>query len=196
MSMPQNGIDEFKEVVGDFRSVTSLVAKGAVVAPFADILLRQFDSGIAPAWPSGILIITSVAELVSLIFIFHFFFRTSRKKLNKIMLVAIVVLSITFVSYLFTFSRYTRTHPKTNKQIVLGYEPVTEDIGHLLAEGYTPDEALAGSEYAPEKIWTERSITYVRLIIVLLWLAAFISLAVFIGLFVMSQRRIVVNEPD
>jgi len=187
--MAKNGIEEFKEVMADFRGVTSLVAKGAVAAPFADIILRQFDTGVGPPWPPGVLIITSVAELLILIVVFNFFFKAKAKTLDRLMITALAALCVTFVGYLLLFSHFTEPHPKTHKLLVLGYEPVSEDMRQAFAEGYTDAQALEENEYTPAKIWTERSITIVRVTILLAWLVAFLSLSAFIGLFVMAQRR-------
>lgn len=187
--MATNGIEEFKEVMADFRSVTSLVAKGAVAAPFADIILRQFDTGIGPPWPPGVLIITSIVELLVLMVIFNFFFRAKAKTLDKLMVAALIALCITFVGYLLLFSHFTEPHPKTHKLMVSGYEPVSEDMRQAFAEGYTNEQALEENEYTPAKVWTKRSITNVRVGILLAWLVAFGSLSAFIGLFVMAQRR-------
>ncbi len=194
--MARNGVEEFKEVLTDFRSVTSWVAKGAVAAPFADLILRQFDVGIGPPWPSGVLTITSVAELLALMFIFNFFFGIAAKKLDRLMLVALILLCLTFAGYLLVFSYFTEPHPKTKNLMVLGYEPVSADMRQAFMEGYTRQQALEENEYTPTKIWTERSITNVRIGILLLWLAVFISLSVFIALFVMAQRRKVIRRAD
>lgn len=56
------GLEEFNQVI----DISSLPVKGAVAAPFADVVLRQFNLGLAPPWPAGVLVITSVAELLAL----------------------------------------------------------------------------------------------------------------------------------
>ena len=187
--MARNGIEEFKEVMTDFRSVNSLVAKGAVAAPFADVIIRQFDTSISPPWPSGVLIITSIAELLVLMLIFNFFFRRKANTLDRLMVVSLVVLCLTFFGYMLLFSHFTEPHPKSHKLLVIGYEPVSQEMRQAFAEGYTNDQALEENEYVPAKIWTERSITSVRIWILLAWLVAFSSLSSFMGLFVMAQRR-------
>lgn len=193
--MAKNGIEEFKEVMTDFRSVTSLVAKGVVAAPFADILLRQFDVGISPPWPPGVLIITSVAELLVLMALFNFFFRSKAKTLDRLMIAALLLLCVTFIGYLLLFSHFTEPHPKTQKLMVLGYEPLNEDVRQAFAEGYTNEQALEENEFTPTKVWTEASITNVRIGLLLAWLVVFITLSTFIGLFVMAQRRKVSRSP-
>jgi hypothetical protein len=185
----RNGLEEFKEVMADFRSLTSLATKGAVAVPFADLVLRQFDTGISPPWPPGILIITSIAELLTLIFVFNFFFKSTRKALNKLMLALITVLCLSFVGYLYLFSTYTEKHPKTKQAVILGYEPVNNDIKQAFAEGYTVNQMLEENEFAPEKIWTQNSITIIRIVILLVWLVVFVSFSSFVASFVMLQRR-------
>lgn len=190
-TMQRNGIEEFKEVMADFRSLTSLAVKGAIAVPFADLFLRQFDSGISPPWPSGILIITSLAELLSLVFAFNFFFQATKRKLNHLMIASLVVLCLSFVGYLYLHSSFTHQHPKTKQSMVLGYQPLNEDIRQALRSDYTTAQILEENEYSPTKIWTEESITQIRIGIFLIWLISFASFSFFIALFVISQRRAV-----
>lgn len=167
-----------------------------MAAPFADILLQQFDTGISPPWPPGVLIITSIAELLVLMALFNFFIRSEAKTLDRLIIATLLMLCLTFIGYLVLFSHFTEPHPRTQKLMVLGYEPLNEDVRQTFAEGYTNEQALEENEFTPTKIWTNRSITNVRIGILLVWLIAFIRLSVFIGLFVISQRRKIIATPD
>ena len=185
----KTGLDEFKVVLGDFRSVAALVAKGALAIPFADLLLRLFDTGISPPWPPGILIITSIAELITLIFIFNFFFDAREKTSRSLMVGLLAILLISFTAYLILFSTYTVNHPKTHQPIILGYTPVNNDIEQAVIDGYTAEQLLSENEFSPSKIWTKGSITVVRVGILFGWMVVFISLSSFIAFFVMLQRK-------
>lgn len=176
--------------MADFKSLAALATKGAVAVHFADLVLRQFDTGISPPWPPGVLAITSIAELLTLIFIFNFFFKSTRKALNRLMLALLMILCVSFVGYLYLFSTYTQNIRNKPVSDLLGYEPLNTDIKQVLAEGYTKEQILEENEFSPEKIWTQISITLIRIGILLVWLLLFVSFSSFVGFFVVSQRRI------
>jgi hypothetical protein len=183
------GLEEFNQVIADFRSISSLAVKGAVAAPFADVVLRQFNIGLAPPWPTGVLVITSVAELLALIYIFHYWRTKSQKAFSRRMLIALLIMIISFAGYVYLFGTYTRAHPKTKQSIVLGFEPANDSLRTAFTEGYTVDEALEENEYNPTIIWSARSINATRASLLLAWLLTFIALSTFIGAFVIAQRR-------
>jgi hypothetical protein len=182
------GLEEFNQVIADFRSISSLAVKGAVAAPFGDVILRQFNLGLAPPWPTGVLIISSVAELLALIYIFHYWRSKTKKSFNKRMLGALLVMIVGFSAYVYLFGTFTRQHPKTRQMLVLGFEPANASLKAAFNEGYTVDQALDENEYNPASIWTARSINATRIVLLAAWLLTFIALSVFIGAFVIAQR--------
>jgi hypothetical protein len=183
------GLEEFNQVIADFRNISSLAVKGAVAAPFADVVLRQFNLGLAPPWPTGVLIISSVAELLALIYIFHYWRSKTQKSFNKRMLGALLIMIVGFSVYIYLFATFTRPQPKTREMLVLGFEPANAPLEAAFKEGYTADQALDENEYNPALIWTPRSINAMRFGLLAVWLLTFIALSIFIGAFVIAQRR-------
>jgi len=183
------GLEEFNQVIADFRNISSLAVKGAVAAPFADVVLRQFNFGLAPPWPTGVVIITSVAELLALIYIFHYWRAKTKKSFNRRMLTALLIMIVGFAAYVYLFATFTRPHPKTRQSLVLGFEPASASLKAAFDEGYTADQALDENEYNPALIWTARSINVIRGGLLASWLLTFIALSIFIGAFVIAQRR-------
>lgn len=183
------GLEEFNQVIADFRNISSLAVKGAVAAPFADVVMRQFNLGLAPPWPTGVLIITSVAELVALIYIFHYWRSKTKKSFNRRMLAALLIMLVGFSAYIYLFATFTRPHPKTKQSLVLGFEPANASLKGSFDEGFTVDQALDENEYNPALIWTARSINAIRVSLLAAWLMTFIALSIFIGAFVIAQRR-------
>lgn len=188
--MGKSGLEEFREVLTDFKSLTSWSISGAVIAPLADLVLK-----LGPPWPPGVSIITSFAEILVLIYIFHFWFRTNQKRLGQRMRAAIIVLGISFLAYLVLFDLFTFPSPSTNKRYTKGFVPKS-DKKLLLDAGRTEEEVLRGSEYDPNQVWKPWSITAVRLLLVTTWTIIFVSLSVLIGSFVMSQRRKIIRQPN
>lgn len=188
IKMAKSGLEEFREVITDVRSLTSWAVGGAVAAPLFDFVLH-----LGAPWPTGVPIITSLVELLSLICIFHFWFRKSQKKLTKRLVIALIILLVSFFSYLYLFDSYTFTNPATSKRYSKGFIVRPEIQALIPAPFESPEKALSGLEYKEEEVWTTGSITATRLLLLATWLLMFSSLSVFIGTFVMAQRRKVVR---
>ena len=82
--MPRTGLEEFKELMSDFRNIYSYALGGSAVAPLAITLTSQ----LGPPWPSGLGLITSLTGLIAIIVVFHFWFRKDFKQLNQKLILA------------------------------------------------------------------------------------------------------------
>jgi hypothetical protein len=189
--MAKTGLEEFREIITDIRSLTSWAVNTAVVAPLADFILK-----IGAPWPVGVPIITSLVELITFIGIFQFWSRKSQKFSSRVLIISFFILVLSFFSYLYLFDSYTFVNPATQKRYTKGFL-VKPEIQEMIPDYFkNPDQALAGSEYKEEEIWEPNSITAARLVLLLNWLILFISLSIFIGTFVMAQRRKRVRTPN
>ena len=188
--MARTGLEEFREVIADFKSLTSLTVKGAVVAPLADFALH-----IGAPWPDGVPVITSVLELITLICVFHFWFGKSHKQLTKLIKLFLIIVCVSFFGYLYLSDTYTFRNPASSKRYAKGFI-VLPNVQQLIpTEFKTPEEVLQNSEYKEEEVWTAGSITAVRLTLLAVWLTMFGSLSALIATFIMAQRRKTVNAP-
>jgi uncharacterized surface protein with fasciclin (FAS1) repeats len=188
--MARTGLEEFREVIGDFKSLTSWTVKGAVVAPLADLVLR-----VGAPWPDGVPVITSVLELITLICVFHFWFGKSHKQLTRLMKVFLVIVCVSFFGYLYLLDTYTFVSPASSKRYAKGFIELPNVKRLIPAEFKTADEVLRNSEYKEEEVWTAGSITAARLVLLAVWLTLFASLSVLIATFIMAQRRKTVKAP-
>jgi hypothetical protein len=182
--MSYSGLKEFKAVLRDFRSLGAYLIVGAMGTTIT-LAMTNF----APPWPNGISVLTSLTELLVLIFVFNFWYKKTPEQVSKGMKVALVFLTVGFFLYLFFLDTYTFTFPGTGERWAKGFcirdgiKPLVQELGGDL-------EALKGAEYNQEAIWKPWSITLVRLTLLFLWLWFFTNLAVFVGTFVINQRRI------
>ena len=184
-----NGLDLFKEVVSDFRGVTGLIAKGAIAAPLADYVIK-----LGPPWPGAAPIMTALLELLVLIGAFEFWYATSRKKQRRRMLIFIASSLAFFFLYFFLTSQYTFKHPVSGDMMVLGYD-LHPDAEAAMQPGDDVGDLLEGAEYRPEEVWTSQSLAFSRLGLLVSWFGLFASIAGFIAVFVMIQRRIQIQPP-
>jgi hypothetical protein len=180
--MEKSGLKEFKEVLRDFRSLGTYLIGGAIGATLLSL------TNFAPPWPKGISALTSLTELIVLIFVFNFWYKKSPAQMSRFMKVSLIFLVAGFFLYLYFLDTYTFLLPKTGERWAKGF-CLQDDIRPLVQELGGDLEALKGAEYKQEAIWKPWSITMVRLTLLFLWLWFFTNIAVFIGSFVITQRR-------
>jgi hypothetical protein len=179
----RSGLDEFRAVIADYKSIGPWVMGGTVLVPLVDYVLR-----LGPPWPEGVVIITSVVELLVLISVFHFWFGSGYKRVSRRMVFSFVLLVVSFGAYLYFNSSYTFTVGTSTDKYVKGFV-LRPDVAPLIAPDFTPDDALSSAEYRPEAVWTAGSITAVRLVLLSLWLTSFVLLSTAIASFVIYHRR-------
>jgi hypothetical protein len=165
---PASGLSEFKGVLSDFRQLSSLAVKGVVAVPLADIWLRY---GPPPA--AGIAILTSAMEFAAIVWVFQAWYQAQERAL------------IFRMSLLSHFS----ASPGGGRERVIKGTTVRPEVAVLLGPTYGPEDALRESEYDVEKVWTAPSITIVRTVITLVWVGTFVSLAIYLTVFITLQRR-------
>ena len=179
----RSGLDDFRAVVADYKTIGPWAVGGAVFVPLADYVLR-----LGPPWPEGLAIMTSVAELLVLIGVFHFWSRSGYKRVSRTMVVSLVLLIICFGAYLYFNSSFTFTAGASADKFVKGFVP-RPDVAPLLSSDFTADDALRSNEYRAEAVWTTSSITTMRLTLLFLWLVSFAFLSMAVASFVIYQRR-------
>lgn len=184
MSKPaKTGLDEFREVATDVRSISPWIIGGAVAVPLVDVVLQ-----IGPPWPTGIGLVTSALELIVIICAFHFWHRISYRRATRVMLITLACLIVFFGAYLYFSNAYVFSSPSDGQRYVKGFV-LREDIVPLIRKDYTAADALAGAQYRPDEVWTSSSITLMQLNLLLLWAISFTALSLFIATFVIYQRR-------
>ena len=178
-----SGLEEFRAVIADYKSIGPWAMGGTVFVPLVDYVLR-----LGPPWPEGVAIITSIVELLVLIVVFHFGFGSGYKRVSRRMMVSLVLLVVSFGAYLYFNSSFTFTAGASADKFVKGFV-LRPDVVPLITSDFTVDDALRSSEYRPEAVWTENSITAMRLILLSVWLVSFVLLSMTIASFVIYQRR-------
>jgi hypothetical protein len=176
-------MDEFRSTLADYKSIGPWALGGTVFVPLADYAIR-----LGPPWPDGLAIITSIVELLVVLTVFHFWYRSSYKRASRRMLLAIALLVGCFGVYLYLNSLFTFTAGANAAKYIKGYA-VRPDVAPLITADFTVDDALASSEYNAEAVWTKGSIAVMRIILLFLWLISFALLSMTISSFVIYHRR-------
>jgi hypothetical protein len=186
----QPGLVGFKELLKEFRGLSVWAVGGSVAVPFAAAL-----AALSPPWPPSIVLVTAVAELVALIYVYQFLKKAKRKSINKILTVSGLLLVVFGAVYLIAVSLYTYEVPTTKQRFVKGYKCTSE--ASAVFKDKCPDlglDELKTAEYDADRLWTARSIAATRLAIVALWLVAFVVLAVLVGSFLVYQMAVPVPK--
>jgi len=179
------GLEEFKQLWGEFRGLSTLVVGGSAAVPFAAAL-----TDLAPPWPRGVVIVTAIVQFLVVLVIFHFFHKAKRRTVDRILLFGLCVTLLAAIAYLWVFSQYTFTIPTTHERHVRGTQCTAN--AQLVFGPRCPDlemDDIRSAEYEAERLWTLRSITNVRLGVVALWSATFAGLAATLGSFLVYQMR-------
>ena len=177
--------DDFLDILKKFKtlSVTAL-GTGAAVPFFA------YVAKIAPPWPPGVMLLTALTELVSLVLVFQFLRTKGRKSVNRAMAIIAPLLFLTSLGYLVLLSVFTYVPPHTTERFTKGF--VCRPNIQALYPKECPlvsREILSGAQYIAENIWTDWSVQLMQVAIPCFWLAAFILLSGLIGAFLVFQTK-------
>ena len=181
--MPNAALKEFKEVLLDFRQLASLALKGAVAAPLVDLWLR-----VGPLPTKPVAVLSSLVEFLAVIWAFQFWRDIKDRKLRARMMAALAFFSVGILLSLVLLWTYTIVPGQGRERVVEGFS-IRPDVKPLINESYTPEQALRESQYDAGKVWTKESIVAVQAAITLIWMMTFASLAIYLTIFIILQRR-------
>jgi asparagine N-glycosylation enzyme membrane subunit Stt3 len=185
------GLNEFKNLLKEYRGLAASTFGSAAAVPFAASLVD-----LSPPWPKGVVLVTAVVELLALALVFHFLRKARKSLINGILLAGTLILVLVSTVYLMQLSLYTFAVPTTDERFVKGTE-CTADARSVYKEK-CPDlglDELRNAEYSVERLWTPRSVTATRMRLVLLWAAAFGALSTTLGSFLVYQMKRTVRKP-
>lgn len=186
----QAGLVGFKELLSEFRGLSIWAVGGSLAVPFAAAV-----ASLSPPWPPAIVLVTAVAELVALIYVYQFLKSAKRRSINRIIAATGPALVILGAAYLVGVSLYTYEVPTTKQRFVKGYVCTEEAVSVFKQK--CPDlgiDELKQAEYDADRLWTSRSLAMTRLAIVALWLAAFVALSILVGSFLVYQMQVPVAK--
>ena len=179
------GLDDFKQLLKEFRGLSVWAAGGSVVLPF----IASFIA-VIPPWPGGLNVMTSVFQLVALIFVYQAYSGSKRATITRNIGILAVALFVIILVYMVLFSIVTIYVPEAKRSIVIGYECV--EAAKLVFKNKCPFldlEDLAGVAYDEFLLWTRTSIALTRILLIALWFLFFICLAALIGKFLVFQMK-------
>jgi hypothetical protein len=182
-------LPEFWDFAKDFKSVSGWVAKAAVAAPLADIVLN-----IGPPWPSrpSVAILLCIVEVVVLMYSFEFWRHGSPRiqHIRSVMRAAIAAVAVAFVVYMPLFAFFIVDAEDAWHRVVIGYK-MHDDVAEMQKSDpgqWTPEELIL-QFHDVMAVWTPWSVNVMRTIVLLVWLLVWAALSVVISAFVAIQWR-------
>lgn len=172
-----DGVTDFRNFMTAFMG---LIAAGTATTA---LVLVTALVGIAPPWPSAIVQITAVSQLVILVLAYQLSIGSTRKTINLIMVIGTIVLAVSAVCYLSLFSLLIYNHGvrgficTTDAAAVYGH-------GCPLLEQKSIDEASS-----PDALWTPIGLLLGRMSLLVAWIGSFAALVGLVGTFVAFQRQ-------
>lgn len=145
---------------------------------------------ISPPWPRGVPLITVVIEAAAIGFAFQMLRASPPKTVRRTILSASVALAVLLSVYLVLVSYFTYETPTTKQLWAKGFTCTPEAT--LVYKDKCPDlgiDELKDAEYEAERLWTARSVTVIRVALVISWLASFSALAVLVGSLITQQMH-------
>jgi len=183
MSPVSAGMRAFLQVAGDFKRISSLAVKGVMTAPTVYAAMK-----LAPPPSNTITIVTTALQLLSLVWVFQFWFSLKERSLRIKMRVAAAAFLVLSVASFVLIQQFTVPVGHSPEKVVIGYE-VKPAVQVLLNPTFGPLDALRSWEYDPDRVWTARSLATMRITIALVWVSTFVALTAYLGIFVILQRR-------
>jgi hypothetical protein len=181
--MKSSGLSEFGSVLSDFRQLNSQAVKAVIAIPFADIWLKM-----GPPPSKAIGAVTALSEFLVMIWVFQFWYTEPENRLRIKMRAALILFVLCMVGSIFLLHTFS-VSPGNGKERVIEGISVRPDVRPLLSDHYTPEDALRESAFDADQVWMRQSVVVMHLAIAAVWIASFASLAVFLNVFVILQRR-------
>lgn len=182
-----SGLSQFYSLLKDVQKLSAWVLPAAGITPVITAL-----GGLSPPWPDkiGLVVCTSFASLVALVFVFQFLDRGTAKNVNRTLSVALAVIIPTGVIYFAAHSLLVYRTPVTDEAFVQGFScsAVAQQI-HGTKCPWLDIYDMKEAEFESSLLWTQPSITAARLTLVSLWLALFSASTVLLAAFASHQKR-------
>lgn len=151
---------------------------GAVMAAVAAMPLALWLARLAPPWPPGLVVMTTLVVVASLLVVLQLLKEVAAPSLRRATFTASLVLLIVACVYPIAISLLTYETPTTKERWVKGFT-CTSEAQALFADKcpFLGVDELRAAEYEAERLWTGSSVAAAKGGLLALWLAGFVAIA-------------------
>ncbi|WCA60095.1 hypothetical protein G6M16_006150 [Agrobacterium tumefaciens] len=184
----RSGFDDFRDLLERYGQAILWITGTSIVLPAA-----AYKVDILPPWPSGVVLITAVMQMVVMAVVFQICQTAKRRAVTWSMIVVFVALLGLSSAYFLFMSDLTFTGGPAKERQVKGFVCSSEAMSMPRYAAKCPalDQDLIASATTADKLWTSESITRARLLLLIVWIAsygAFSSILVMLITFQSAQR--------
>src|SRR5262245_4193246 len=149
-----DGLTGFKQILEEFRGLSSWAVGGAVAVPFVAAL-----ADLAPPWPKGIVVTTAILELVALVLVYQLLRTAPKKRIDRTLLGSAALLALSSLIYLAALSFFVYEVPNDGGRWVKGFV-CTADAQAVFAARcpFLGMDELRTAEFEAERLWTAWSV--------------------------------------
>ena len=185
LTQPQttDGMKEFRSVLADFKTLSSLGMKGTMIAPAAALWMH-----IGLPSPPLVALITSIMVLTTEAWVFQSWYLLPLSRIKKRMNICLAAVAVLFLLFMGMIGAFTVEAGAKGARVIEGFA-VRSEVKPLLSSSYSESNALRDSAYDAEQVWTRGSILTVTLGLESIWVLAFAYFAAFLCAFIIMQRR-------
>jgi len=177
-------LSAFRKMLREYRSLL-VVAIGSGAAPIAAALVS-----LSPAWPNAIIGLTTITQLLVAMLVFQLLRSASKRIITRVMVCGIAIICILLPIYLLVTDLFVYSEPQSKMRFIIGFQ-CTEEAKIVFGDKcpFLGLDEISLANYEEERMWTRTSISVMKSLIVILWLACFSALSVTVASFVLFQAN-------
>jgi hypothetical protein len=175
----------FWNYIADVQSLIGWAGKGALLAPLVSLV-----TDIGPPYPSrvSVPVLTCLILVLLLIYIFNFWQRLSKRKLEYRLKVSLILIVPLIISYFLLFNFFVVDAPDESNRVVKGFV-LTKQAQSVVGPDYPATRALQGARYDPTRIWEPWTVYLTRLVLLISWTLSFAVISSYLASFVLLQHK-------
>jgi hypothetical protein len=177
-------LDAFRKFLAQYWQLLAWALAASAVPLVAAL------ASLTPAWPSGIAEVTAVAQLVVLALVFQLLRSGRRNVVSRIMVRWTIILCLLVPIYLLLIALFTYSEPISKRRFTKGFE--CTEHAKLVFPKECPllgTDEISTASYEEDTLWTTRSVSAVKVLIDVMWLACFAALSTVLGSFGVFQIK-------
>jgi len=187
-----SGIDEFKETLKNFREIAIWATATSGILPVVTSL-----SGISPIWPEQSEVLTSIMMFVMILLSFQFLRKSSKKKIDRFLLLGAGFLFLGILSYLLVSVIFIPNIDEIGNKVFVGCGWTNHAIQVAKEYGADPLSGCPGqfslmlkaAEFDSSVLYNQTSLNLIKFGVFLLWLIGLLGFSTCLSTFVIFQSR-------
>ena len=175
--MTQSAYDDLTKVFERYASALAWAVGAGAALPTS-----AYQANLSPPWPTGIVLITVIIEIVAIFWAFLSSRKSDDKALRRRSAWSLFGVVFFLVAYLVALSQLEFYGGPAKERLVKGLACTSEALRIPEFKSQCPflNATLIAKAEDPERLWTTQSITLSRSLLLALWIGFFLCFAYFL----------------